>query len=92
MPAYEVYVSGKVQQVGFRAYVLGLVEDENIGGEVHNCLDGRVRMVLEHSDDILLRRVIERLKEGPGRVDSVQVFETVSHSDTSFRIGPTRNA
>ena len=47
MITYEIYYEGKVQGVGFRAYVLGLARGFEIAGEVKNLPDGRVHLLLQ---------------------------------------------
>ena len=91
MPARQAVVRGLVQGVGFRAYVCRLAQSAGIRGEVWNRIDGAVETVYAHEDEAVLDRFEERLREGPGRVDSVAVYPLEDGVATDeFRIGPTR--
>jgi acylphosphatase len=60
----DATVSGRVQGVGFRYFVLREAMDLGLDGWVANAPDGSVRCVAEGSREHL-ERLLERLNEGP---------------------------
>lgn len=92
MVARRYFVSGEVQGVGFRYYVLREVERiGNISGFVRNRTDGSVE-VLAQADEGLLRELEESLRKGPrsSRVSRVQIVEESPDSNyPDFRITMT---
>ena len=68
----DAVVRGRVQAVGFRAFVLREASALHLGGWVANEPDGAVRCVAEGAEEDLLR-LLARLREGPrsARVDEV---------------------
>lgn len=68
----EVVVRGRVQAVGFRAFVLREASALRLTGWVANEPDGAVRCVAEGAEGDLLR-LLGRVREGPrsARVDEV---------------------
>ncbi len=50
---YNVVVKGKVQDIGFRDYVIALANIAKIRGYIFNDIDGSVRMVLEGAKEII---------------------------------------
>jgi acylphosphatase len=67
-------VFGRVQMVGFRAFVINRAGDAGLNGTVRNLPDGTVEAVLEgpvHE----VERMLELLRQGPrnARVDRVDV-------------------
>lgn len=67
-------VSGRVQGVGFRYFVLRQAQAEQLGGYVRNLADGRVDFLLQ-GEPAALARVIEQIRRGPAhaRVDKVSL-------------------
>ncbi len=65
-------VSGRVQGVGFRYFVLRQAQAEQLGGYVSNLPDGRVEFLLQ-GEPTAVARVIEHIRRGPtyARVDEV---------------------
>lgn len=53
MKTYRVIVSGKVQGVGFRAYVSQAAQKEQLKGTVRNLSDGTVEIILQGSEEDL---------------------------------------
>ena len=60
----DATVTGRVQGVGFRYYVLREASALGLDGWVANTPSGAVRCVAEGPDD-LLEALLERLKDGP---------------------------
>jgi acylphosphatase len=75
-------VHGRVQMVGFRAFVLDRAWDLALRGTVANRPDGSVECVVEGSRDDV-DRLIQSLREGPNsaRVDRVDVIEQPVRGD-----------
>jgi len=74
--ARRFVISGRVQRIGFRAFVYDHAVNEGISGYVKNLPDGRVEVVAEGDSEAMLR--LERaLRQGPiaARVDEVEVDE-----------------
>ena len=92
MLARQAVVTGRVQGVGFRAYVRDLARDFDISGEVWNRLDGAVVVDFQHESNAVMDSFAEALRHGPGRVDSVSVSEWPSSAERNgFDISPTRS-
>ena len=58
------FVSGRVQGVGFRYFVMRLAQAENLAGYVRNLDDGRVQFLLQ-GEAVAVAKVIERIRIGP---------------------------
>ena len=71
MAAYRFLVSGRVQGVGYRYFVLRQAESLGLSGFARNLPDGVVEVVAEGADP-LLAELEAQLKEGPA-------FASVSH-------------
>ena len=67
-------VHGRVQMVGFRAFVIWHAGDAGLSGTVRNAPDGTVETVLEGPRPAV-ERMLDRLREGPShaRVDRVDL-------------------
>lgn len=86
--ARRYVVSGRVQGVGFRFYVLEAAEAEGVSGWVRNLPDGRVEALVE-GDPESVDRVEARIRRGPpaARVAEVETNEEVPTGRvTGFRI------
>lgn len=70
----SAYVSGRVQGVGFRDYVVRAAREQGLRGWVRNRVDGRLEVVAEGPRPAL-ERLAEELKEGP-RLARVERIET----------------
>lgn len=90
MVAKRIVVTGRVQGVGYRAFVEDIASALGIAGEVWNRRDGAVELVAQHEMDEQLGRLIGRLERGPGRVDRVTAADEVVRTFDGFRIVPTR--
>lgn len=71
MPTWSVRVEGRVQGVGYRAYVLEKAELMGVTGEVWNTLDGGVAAVVSHESAEVLERILILMERGPGRVEAI---------------------
>ncbi len=60
----HAYISGSVQGVGFRYFVLQSVEGLELSGWVHNLYDGRVEVTAEGTQEEL-NRLLAALRRGP---------------------------
>jgi acylphosphatase len=74
MPRMHLFVSGRVQGVGFRFFSSRTANSLGLTGFVRNLQDGRVEIVAEGSGE-KLERFLERIKEGTisASVESVEV-------------------
>jgi len=57
---FELYASGRVQSVGFRACVKSVAANLGIAGEVMNLPDGRVRITAT-AEEVILEKFISML-------------------------------
>jgi len=82
-------VRGRVQGVGFRAFVWRTAAGLGLSGWVRNRLDGSVE-VLASGPDAVLDELEEHLRRGPrwASVDSVQVEETAEGPPAGFSVLP----
>ncbi|MDH3634451.1 MAG: acylphosphatase [Gammaproteobacteria bacterium] len=71
------FVSGRVQGVGFRYFVMRHAQAENLGGFVRNLDDGRVQFLLQ-GEAGAVAKVIEKIRIGPAhaRVSDLVVEHT----------------
>jgi acylphosphatase len=83
-------IAGRVQGVGFRAFVADQAQSMDIDGEVWNTRDGRVEVLAQHVTEDSIRQFEVILWRGPGRVDNVARTQADSPVEPGFRIGPTR--
>lgn len=72
----HIFISGRVQGVGFRHFTRVNAEKLNISGWVKNLPDGRVEAVFDGEEENV-RELIDRCKEGPkaGYVKSMEEKE-----------------
>jgi acylphosphatase len=85
--AYRYLVSGRVQGVGFRYYALRTAEAMRVAGFARNLPDGRVEVVAEADEEVLVR-FEDRLRQGPSfaRVESVVRDPIAPRGDAGFHI------
>ena len=69
------YVSGRVQGVGFRYFVMRHANGLNVSGYAKNLVDGRVEFLLQGSQESV-QSLIEKIGMGPS-------FSAVSHVESS---------
>ncbi len=87
--ARRFLVSGRVQGVGFRYFVLDAARREGLAGSVRNLPDGRVEAWAEGEAESVLR--FERaIRQGPSRarVEHVVVEEMDLLGASTFQIEP----
>lgn len=72
----KVRIEGRVQGVGFRAFVASLATEHDIKGEVWNTRDGAVEAILQGENPALLDELVQTLHRGPGRVDRISSATT----------------
>lgn len=85
--ATRYIVSGRVQGVGYRAFVADAARAERVDGWVKNLADGTVQVQAE-GDTEALSRFEWRLWQGPplSRVDDVASEDVVPSGPAGFRI------
>ena len=84
----HVFVSGKVQGVGFRNFTKERADEVGVKGWVKNLLDGRVEGVMQGKADSV-EKVVESVRKGPrsARVDGVEVKEEkIGEEFVEFRV------
>lgn len=74
MAIKRILVSGQVQAVGFRDWVVRTAKGEGLIGWVRNLNDGRVE-ILASGDDEAVERLAAACQEGPdrARVDNIDI-------------------
>jgi len=60
----HIFISGRVQGVGFRYFTKMNADSLGITGWVRNLSDGRVEVLIQ-GDDEALNKMISKLKKGP---------------------------
>ena len=72
-PMRRVYISGKVQNVGFRDFLVRRASELRVAGWVRNLRDGRVEMLVA-GDPAATEALIDAARQGPprARVDQVE--------------------
>ena len=87
----HLVITGRVQGVGFRYYVLRCARDRDLVGWVRNRPDGSVELVAE-GDEASLRGLLADLKQGPPLSWVQQVsteWQSTQPGLQRFDIGPT---
>lgn len=90
MFAHQISVSGYVQGVGFRSYVLQTARHAGIVGEAWNSRSGSVEIVAQHADENVLKLFQEEMWNGPGRVDDVRVSPIEVRGYAGFEVTISR--
>jgi acylphosphatase len=74
MKQVHIFLSGKVQGVGFRYFTRRIAEELDIKGWVRNLYDGRVEVIAEGDR---LEEFVAMVKKGPvgSKVDDIEVCE-----------------
>ncbi len=84
----HIIVTGKVQGVGYRAFVQLHAANLGLRGWVRNCPDGTVESEAD-GEKAVLESFIEQLRQGPlfSRVETIQVDWTEANRQTEgFKI------
>lgn len=86
MRRLEAWVRGRVQGVGYRAFVERVALELGLAGYARNLPDGRVEVVAEGPEEAL-RALLEKLKEGPrlARVEGVEAHLKEAQGLRGFR-------
>ncbi len=79
----HIFISGRVQGVGFRHFTRKNAEALNVDGWVKNLADGRVEAVFEGSEEAV-QDLIKRCKRGPApsRVEELEVKDAENEKNT----------
>ena len=87
MAAFRYLVSGRVQGVGYRYFVLREAETLGVSGFAKNLADGRVEVVGEGPDEVLLD-FEARLRQGPAfsKVTSLERSPIAPRGGLGFQI------
>ena len=83
----HIYISGRVQGVGFRAFCRSTARTLEIKGLVRNLRDGRVELVIQGRPD-KVEEMVENVKEGPSfaRVEDIEVKTEECEDFNKFEI------
>jgi acylphosphatase len=83
----HVFISGRVQNVGFRHFTQINASDLGVKGWVRNLDDGRVEAVF-HGEEEVVKEMIERVWNGPrySKVAEVEVEEIEQDTYSSFSV------
>ncbi|MEX0994965.1 MAG: acylphosphatase [Balneolaceae bacterium] len=88
----HVFLSGRVQGVGFRHFTRQQARRLNIDGWVRNLRDGRVEVLMEGSEENV-EQMISQLKNGPRSANVTELDieeETFGNPDyRTFQVKPT---
>lgn len=92
MPAIRIEISGRVQGVGFRAFVCRRAALFGVAGSVWNREDGRVEALAVHPETGTLEAFAESLRTGPGRINAIESGPIAEPpiEPNGFSIAPTR--
>ena len=86
MKSVEIFITGRVQKVGFRACVRKIASDLSVTGTVFNLPDGRVQ-VHATAEDMILEKFISSLYSCPRAViRDVKVSELPPRGFKGFSI------
>jgi acylphosphatase len=83
----HIFISGRVQGVGFRAFTRKEASSRGITGWVKNLADGRVEIKIKgEREDI--KNMIKRIKEGPSfaRVDDIEISDEEIENFDRFEV------
>ena len=86
MKTLEIYITGRVQKVGFRACIRKIASDLNITGTVLNLPDGRVQ-IYASGVSIVLEKFTSMIYSCPRAVvRDIRIGETQPRSFNGFSI------
>ena len=85
--AYRYLVSGRVQGVGYRSFVMRAADALGVNGFVRNLADGRVEVIGEGPDEVLAE-FEQKLRQGPAfaAVDTVDRAPVERRGDRGFHV------
>ena len=88
--AVHVIVEGRVQGVGFRAFVEREAKARGLSGFVRNRGDGAVEAVFS-GDDVQVRSMVEACHKGPllAAVRTVKTTQHAAYDGTRFEVRPS---
>ncbi|UZK66976.1 acylphosphatase [Sphingomonas sp. M1-B02] len=77
MATQRIFVTGRVQGIGYRDWVVRTAQRTKLTGWVRNLKDGRVE-ILATGEEEALAALVEGAREGPvhARVENVEAFPT----------------
>lgn len=83
----HIFISGRVQGVGFRAFIRKKAADLQLKGWAKNLADGRVEIVIQ-GDKNQIEKIMTKLKNGPSfaRVDDLEVEKEKVKNFNDFEI------
>jgi acylphosphatase len=83
----HIFISGRVQGVGFRAFTRKEASTRGIRGWVKNLADGRVEIKIQGERE-KIKDMIRRIKEGPSfaRVDDIEVIDEEIENFDRFEV------
>ena len=84
MHQLELTFHGRVQGVGFRAFVLRHARERGLRGEVRNLPDGGVHVWAE-GDEAVLDQFLEDVRSGPALARIEHLDERRDHGAARFR-------
>jgi acylphosphatase len=86
MKTVEIFITGRVQKVGFRACIRKIASDMNVTGTVVNLPDGRVH-IFASGEPIILEKFISMIYGCPRAViRDIRVNEITYKTFTEFSI------
>lgn len=88
MKRYNIVVSGFVQGVGFRFFVLQTAVELKMTGWVRNCADSTVELEVQ-GDNGKITKFVEKIREGSrfSRVSGIEIEEKdIKSGEKSFKI------
>ncbi len=86
MKTLDIFITGRVQKVGFRACIKKIASDLNIAGTVTNLEDGRVR-ICATGEPIVLEKFTSMIYSCPRAViRDIRIMEAPLQAFTGFSI------
>lgn len=83
----HIFISGRVQGVGFRAFIRREAAVLNIEGWAKNLADGRVETIIQ-GDQKKVDQMISKLREGPSyaKVENLKIIDEDLSDFSDFKI------
>lgn len=91
MPAIKIEIQGRVQGVGFRAFVCRRAALFGVAGRVWNRSDGSVEVFAVYPEAVTLEAFASALESGPGKVRALRAEPAAEPEiePMGFSIAPT---